>query len=82
MLNNKMNELNLNEMEEVIGGRGGSAHKLPEKQGRKVYRIKSGDCLSRIAGHYHTTAQYLKDINSTIHNINDITAGYYIYVPA
>ena len=77
-----MNELNLNEMEEVVGGRGGSPTKLPKKKGFAVYRIQSGDCLSRIARRYGTTAEYLKAINPTITNINDITAGYYIYVPA
>ena len=77
-----MNELSLNEMEEIVGGRGGSPSKLPKKKGFKVYRIKSGDCLSRIAGNCGTTAEYLKSINPTIHNINDITAGFYIYIPA
>ena len=76
-----VNELNLNEMEEAVGGRGGSPTKLPDVQGFSVYRIKSGDTLSRIAGRYGTTADYLKSINPTIHNINDITAGFYIYVP-
>ena len=75
-------ELNLNEMEEVAGGRGGSSHMLPEKAGFKVYKIKSHDTLSKIAGRHGTTAEHLKSINSTIHNVNDITAGYYIYVPA
>lgn len=75
-------ELNISEMEEVAGGRGGSPRMLPEKAGFKVYKIKSHDTLSRIAGHYGTTADYLKSINPTIHNVNDITAGFYIYVPA
>ena len=77
-----MNELNLNEMEGVAGGRGGSPQMLPEKPGFKVYKIKSHDTLSRIAGRFGTTAEHLKAINPTIHNINDITAGFYIYVPA
>jgi LysM repeat protein len=76
-----MKALNLNEMENVIGGQGGSPTKLPDKKGYWVYRIKSGDCLSRIAGRYGTTAETLKRVNNTIHNINDITAGYYIYIP-
>ena len=75
-------ELNLNEMEEIAGGRGGSPHMLPEKPGYKVYKIKSHDTLSKIAGRNHTTADHLKAINPTIHNVNDITAGFYIYVPA
>ena len=77
-----MKELNLNEMENVIGGRGGSPTKLPDKKGYWVYRIKSGDCLSKIAGRYGTTTATLQRINSKyIHNVNDITAGYYIYIP-
>ena len=40
------------------------------------------DELGRIARRYGVTAEYLKAINPTIYNINDITAGYYIYVPA
>ena len=75
-------ELNLEEMEEVSGGRGGSPKKLPPKSGFQVYRIQSGDTLGKIARRYGTTAQYLKSINPTIHDINDITDGYYIYVPA
>lgn len=77
-----MKEMNMNEMENVVGGQGGSPTRLPDVPGYLVYRIKSGDCLSRIAGRYGTTAEYLKAINPTIYNINDITAGYYIYVPA
>ena len=82
MMTNNGYEINPNEMEEVVGGRGGSATKLPEKQGFKVYRIQSGDRLSRIAGHYGTTVEYLKKINPTISDVNDITAGRWIYVPA
>lgn len=77
-----MNELNLNEMEEISGGKGGYRTKPHNKAGFSIYRIQSGDTLSRIAGRYGTTASYLQSINrSVIPNINDITAGYYIYVP-
>ena len=76
-----MSELNLNEMEMINGGKGGSPSRLPDRPGFLVYRIQSGDCLSKIAGRNGTTAEYLMRINSTIHNINDITAGYYIYIP-
>lgn len=77
-----MNELNPNEMEQVVGGKGGSRTRLPEKAGFEVYKIQSGDTLGRIAARYGTTAGYLKEINPTIENINFIIAGYYIYVPA
>lgn len=75
-------ELSLVEMEEVNAGTGGSPRKLPKKSGLKVIQIKRGDCLSKIASRYHTTVSYLYQINDTIYDINDITAGYYMYVPA
>ena len=75
-------ELTLNEMENVVGGRGGSPTRLPDQAGLIVYKIRSGDKLGTIARTYNTTAEYLKSINHTITNINDITPGYYIYVPA
>ena len=77
-----MNELNLNEMEAVTGGTGGSPRQLPPRQGFFCYQIKRGDTLGRIARRYGTTENHLKSINPTIHDINDITAGFYIYVPA
>ena len=76
-----MEELSLNEMEEVAGGMGGSPRRLPKREGFRLYRIVRGDTLGGIARAYNTTAEYLKSINPTIHNINDITAGYWIYVP-
>ena len=75
-------ELNLNEMEEINGGFGGSPTPLPKKSGFDVYKIKSGDNLTRIAKAYKTTVNYLMSINPTITDKNDITAGYYIYVPS
>ena len=77
-----MNELNVNEMEEAAGGRGGSRRMLPDKAHYVVYRIQKGDTLIRIANRFGTTADYLKKINPTIKDKNDITAGFYIYVPA
>lgn len=77
-----MKEMNVNEMAEVTGGTGGSPRYLPPKAGCLCYQIQRGDTLGKIARRYGTTAEYLKSINPTIHNINDITAGYYIYVPA
>ena len=77
-----MKELNLGEREEVTAGAGGSPWKLPNKKGFKVIQIKRGDCLSKIANRYHTSVAYLYKINDSIYDVNDITAGYYIYVPA
>ena len=78
----KNKELNLNEMEAVSGGTGGSKYPLPHKDGCDVYRIESGATLSRIAGRWNTTVDYLMYINEgIITNRNDITAGRYMYVP-
>ena len=76
-----MKELNLEALEEVVGGMGGSPKPLPKKTGYHVYQIRSGDTLFKIAGRYNTTAKHLKDINSTIPDSRYITPLYYIYVP-
>ena len=75
-------ELNMNEMEEIVGGRGGSPTRLPRKKGYEVIKIERGATLTRIAYKYDTTVDYLVKINKTITDPNDITAGYYMYVPA
>jgi len=77
-----MTELNLNEMEQVSGGRGGSPYNLPPKGGCSVYRIQGGDNLTKIARRYGTSIEFLMNINEgIIINRNDITTGYYMYVP-
>ncbi len=50
-------ELTLNEMENVVGGRGGSPTRLPARAGFEVYQIRSGDTLGRIAARNGTTAE-------------------------
>ena len=75
-------ELNLNEMEEVVGGFGGSPNPLPQKAGYDRYKIESGTNHSRIARKFNTSVDYLMEINKAyITNKNDITAGFWIYVP-
>ena len=76
------NELNPNELEAVTGGQGGSPNPLPAKAGCDRHKIVSGETLTRIANRYGTTVNYLMSINPTITNKNDITAGFWIYVPA
>ena len=76
-----MNELNLNEMKNISGGKGGSPTVLPRKDGYIVYQIASGDTLGRIARRYNTTVNAIVAANTTITNPNDITAGYWIYIP-
>ena len=74
-------ELNMKEMEKVNGGFGGSPNPLPAKQGCEVYKIQRGNTLIRIANKFHTTVDTLLALNPTITNKNDITTGFYIYVP-
>ena len=74
-------ELNLDQMEKVIGGRGGFPTKPPEMKEYKRYQIQRGDTLGGIARDNGTTVEVLKSINSSIMNVNDITAGYWIYIP-
>ena len=73
-------ELNLDEMEQVVGGKGGSRTRLPDKDGYIVHKIKKGETLKKIAEHYGTTVEEILAENSTIQNRNDITSGYYIYI--
>ena len=77
-----MSELNLNEMEQISGGTGGSATHLPPKGGCKEYCIQPGDTLTRIAKRFDTSIEFLMNINQgIITNRNDITDGRYMYVP-
>ena len=73
-------ELNDNEMEQVVGGKGGSRTRLPDKDGYIVHKIKKGETLIKIAEQYGTTVEEILSENDTIQNRNDITSGYYIYI--
>ena len=76
-----INELKMEEMEEVNGGQGGSSKKLSPKAGYVVYQIVYGDTLTRIAHRFGTTIDAIKRANPTIKDVNDITAGFWIYIP-
>jgi len=77
-----VNEVNLNELEEASGGKGGSKTVLPRKEGYICYQIASGDRLGTIAKWYNTTVAKIMAANvGIIKNENDITAGRYIYIP-
>lgn len=80
-MSENVRELNMEELGSVEGGMGGSARELPPKAGMKVYRIVRGDTLSKLATVYKTTVNKIVAANPTIKNANDITAGYYIYIP-
>ena len=75
-------ELKLNDLEQVSGGKGGSVKELPHKDGCIVYQIASGETLTSIAKWYNTTVDEIMKVNDgIIPNKDDITAGRYIYVP-
>ena len=75
-------EINPEEMANVSGGGGGSSTLLPERAGFMVYRIARGDTLSKIARRNSTTVNDIMAANiGRIFDRNDITAGYYIYIP-
>lgn len=74
-------ELNLNEMEEISGGAGGSRKVLPAVAGFRVYKIVPGDNLTKIARRNKTTVKRLMEINPDITNRNFIRSGFYMYIP-
>ena len=82
-------ELNLNEMEEIAGGKGkydnekgGSSNPLPPKAGCIVYKVQPNDNLTRIASAHKTTVDKIMAVNhGIITNKNFIRSGFYIYVP-
>ena len=77
-----MNELDLNEMEMISGGRGGSPTPLPKKAGYIVYQIEANENLTRIAKRFGTTVKAIQNANSdTIDDPNFIRAGFWIYIP-
>ena len=79
---NPVSEINLNEMEQAAGGRGGSVKELARKEGYLVYQIASGENLTKIAKWYNTSVDAIMAANTgIIKNRNDITAGRYIYIP-
>lgn len=78
-----MNELNLNELENVTGGKneGGYEKKPGKKSGCEIYQIQKGDTLGKIARAKNTTVQKIMDVNPELTNRNFILIGCYIYIP-
>ena len=56
-----MKELNLDELEGVGGGKGGSKEILPRKEGFICYQIEKGDTLGKLAKRFHTTVAKILD---------------------
>lgn len=80
----EMMELNLDEMENVTGGRNeqGYETKPKKKAGCKLYQIKRGDTLGKIARANGTTVKEIMRLNPNIKNPNLIGLGYWLYLPA
>ena len=79
-----MKELNMNEMEAVTGGKneGGYDRKPRAKKNCFIYKIQSGDTLTKIANRNDTTVQAIMRVNPELKNPNFIVAGCYIFIPA
>ena len=76
-----MNELNLNEMEEIVGGK---IHfkPEPERKGWLQHKVEAGETLIRIANKYKI-ADYHKIIEWNPHidpKTNMIRAGEYLWI--
>ena len=75
-------ELNMNQMDSVSGGRGGSPTELPQKTGYVVYRIVGEDNLTKIAKKFNTSVDAIMKANpTTLDSKNFIRAGFWIYIP-
>ena len=76
-------ELNLEEMEEIIGGKnnGGYDRRPQEKPGCVIYKIGAGQTLGKIARANGTTVEQIMKVNKELKNPNFIRAGAYIYLP-
>ena len=76
-------ELNQEQMDAVSGGKneGGYGYRPREKSGCFIYKIRSGDNLTKIARNNGTTVQAIMRVNPELQNLNFIVAGCYIYIP-
>ena len=77
------NELNIEEMEEISGGKneGGYDSRPQEKPGCVTYKIDPGQTLGKIARANGTTVEQIMKANKELKNPNFIRAGAYIYLP-
>ena len=76
-------ELNLNELEDVSGGKngGGFTRRPEDREGRSIYQIEKGDTLGKIARRNGTTVNDIMAVNPELKNKNYIVSGCYIYIP-
>ena len=83
-MDTNMKELNMNEMEKVVGGGpndGGYAKKPATKDGCFIYKVQSGDRLGQIARTYNTTVKAIMRVNPELVSEDFIVTNHYIYIP-
>ena len=76
-------ELNIEEMEEISGGKNEGGYDRPpkEKAGCVIYQITPGQTLGKIARANGTTVEKIMKANKELKNPNFIRSGAYIYLP-
>ena len=80
-----MNELTMNEMDEVSGGRvaaGGLKNKPGEKAGYILHKITANDTVWGLAKRYGVTMNAIVKANPSIKNPRLIRTNYWLYIPA
>jgi hypothetical protein len=77
-------ELNLNEMEEVNGGKvaGGLRYKPAAKAGYILHKITAKDTVWGLAKRYHCTMDAIVRANLSIQDKRLIRTNYWLYIPA
>ena len=78
-----MKEMNLNELEQVTGGKneGGYDHKPKAKRGCTIYKVVHGDTLTKIANRNNTTVKKIMAVNPELTDAGFIVSGLYICIP-
>ena len=79
------NELNLENLEQVNGGKGyygGYRTKPGARAGYKIYKIQPGDNMGKIAKANRTTVDAIMNANwEVVEDPGKIRAGFYLYIP-
>ena len=77
-----MRELDLNEMEQVSGGREYGMTKLPQaKDGCIAERVRDGDTILSIARRFGLHYQKILDANPGMTHTDTLIPNTYIYIP-
>ena len=78
-----LNELNMNEMEEAVGGAtaGGMAKKPAPKAGYIIHQITATDTVWGLSKKYGVTMDAIVKANPTITDKRLIRTGFWLYIP-